>query len=127
MVLSDTFKHHNTARREDGYCKRSLAKRRDFSYPAEFKRDLTVKEGIYFRGINFRGLKVSRFSRFRHFSQKFLLRHNLNSKFKVFAREITENSRFAKVFLSNFFRFLKFLLCCSLISPIFSLLGYKTL
>ena len=78
--------------------------------------------GYKVRGRNFRRLKVLRFSRFLHFSQKFFVRHNLKSKFaKVFAREITENSRLAKVFSIQFFRFVKFLRCCSLITPIGSL------
>ena len=45
-------------------------------------------------GRKFRDVRV-----FLHFSRKFLPRHNLNSEFaKVFAQEITENSRHAKVF-----------------------------
>ena len=77
----------------------------------------------------FAARKFRDFRVFWPFSQKFLPRHNLKSKFatKVFAREITENSRIAKVFSIQFFRFFKFLRCCSLITPIFSLLGYKAL
>ena len=53
---------------------------------------------------SFAGRKFRDFRVFWHFSRKFLPRHNLKSKFaKVCAREIAENSRLAKVFLSNFF------------------------
>ena len=78
----------------------------------------------YFRGRKFRGQKsFAIFAFFGYFSRKFLPRHNLNLKFaKVFAREITENSQLAKVFVSNFLRFFKFLR----MTLIFSLLGYET-
>ena len=74
----------------------------------------------------FAGRKFRDFRVFWHFSRKFLPRHNLKSKFaKVCAREITENSRLAKVFSFQFFRFFNILRCCSLINPIFGLLSYK--
>ena len=54
----------------------------------------------------FAGRKFRDFRVFWHFSRKFLPRHNLNSKFaKVFAREITGNSRLAKIFTIPFFVF----------------------
>ena len=54
-----------------------------------------------FAGRNFRDFRV-----FWHFSRKFLPRHNLNSKFaKVFACEITGNSRLVKIFTIPFFVF----------------------
>ena len=61
-------------------------------YAAHAKQSAQIV--ILGRGSNFRGQKVSRFSRFFwHFSRKFLPRHNLKSKFaKVFARKITEDS-----------------------------------
>ena len=47
----------------------------------------------------FAGRKFRDFHVFRHFSRKFQPRHNLNSQFlKVFARQITDYSRLAKVF-----------------------------
>ena len=47
-----------------------------------------------FAGRDFLDFRV-----FWHFSRKFLPKHNLNSKFaKVFTRDITENSKHAKVF-----------------------------
>ena len=65
-----------------------------------------------FTGRNFRDFRV-----FWNFSRKFLPRHNQNSKFvKVFAREVTENSRLAKVFPSNVFSFLQFCVAV-LLSP----------
>ena len=74
----------------------------------------------------FAGRKFRDFRVFWHFSRKFLPRHNLKSKFaKVCAREITENSRLAKVFSFQFFRFFNILRWCSLINPIFGLLSYK--
>ena len=52
----------------------------------------------------FAGRKFRDFRVFWHFSRKFLPRHDLKSKFaKVCAREITENSRLAKVFSFQFF------------------------
>ena len=61
-------------------------------------------KGRKFAGRKFRDVRVS-----RHFSRKFLPRHNLNSKFaKVFARETTEDSRLAKVFSIQSFSFLQF-------------------
>ena len=44
-----------------------------------------------------------------------------------FAREIIESSRLEKIFSIQSFRFFRLLLCCFLITPIFSLLGYETL
>ena len=56
----------------------------------------------------FAGRKFRDFRVFWHFSRKFLPRHNLNSKFaKVFAREITGNSRLAKIFTIHFLSFLQ--------------------
>ena len=47
---------------------------------------------------SFAGRKFRDFHLFSAFLQKFLPRHHLNSEFaKVFAHEITENSRLAKV------------------------------
>ena len=58
----------------------------------------------------FAGRKFRDFRVFWHFSRKFRPRHNLKSKFaKVCAHEITENSRLAKVFSFQFFRFFKIL------------------
>ena len=63
---------------------------------------------------------------FLAFSRKFLPWHNLNSKFaKVFARKIIENSRHAKIFCVQFFLLLQVFTLLSLITPIFSLLGYN--
>ena len=77
----------------------------------KFSNDRTADRPIYFRDRNFSGQKVSRFSRFLHFSRKFLPRHNLNSEFaKVFAQEITENARHAKVFSIQFF--FRSSICC---------------
>ena len=77
---------------------------------------------LYFRGRKFRDFRV-----FWPFSRKFLPSHILNSKLaKVCARKITEILDSRKFFPSSFFRFFNFLRCCSLITPIFSLLGRKT-
>ena len=52
-----------------------------------------------FAGRNFHDFRV-----FWNFSRKFMPRHNVNSIFaKVFAREITENSRLVKIFSIQFF------------------------
>ena len=89
---------------------------------------ITVQLSSTLGAETFADRKFRDFRVFWHFSRKFLPRHNLNSNSRKFLlanlQKILDSRKF---FLSNFFRFFKFLRCCSLITPIFSLLGNKTL
>ena len=74
----------------------------------EFYLAAWVRVKLTLGAETFTGRKFRDFRVFWHFSRKFLPRHNPNSKFaKVFAREITGNSRLAKVFTIHYCHFFK--------------------
>ena len=64
-------------------------------------------KSCYFRGRNFRGEKISRFSRFFAIFAK-VSAHSNSKLAKVFAHEITKNSRLASFFHPIFSRVSRF-------------------